>query len=351
DRAFFRNVIRNDNDGLAVDIILREQLPCDKENQFNISQVYDGEMQRPIYKNDIYRFDEANNPGKIKIKLCEVPSYLQDKSWEPNIIVINDNKLCDYSHPSEVPSAIYPLLELQPYYEMGDSVGYRNLGSERTVALKDSIHVELEYLRSDKQYFSIDIFSFDKLLDWSQYIGQIDVACYASVEGATWFNQELLEDRKKAVLELLDDNLFNMNQVDVDTGENWELMDAQINENNIDGLKGKNQTEIKRYLKKNQTGFFDSLLYEQRKTHLYAKIDTNLKIISYSDLLFASNYDSTLTVDFLPWNKILREDYILANQKIEVGLIDSLKDISALRTNLFGASTLHNSIAFMDSLL
>src|SRR5690606_33927148 len=105
------------------------------------------------------------------------------------------------------------------------------------------------------------------------------------------------------------------------------------------------------YLKKNQTGFFDSLLYEQRKTHLYAKIDTNLKIISYSDLLFASNYDSTLTVDFLPWNKILREDYILANQKIEVGLIDSLKDISALRTNLFGASTLHNSIAFMDSLL
>src|SRR5690606_7483083 len=29
----------------------------------------------------------------------------------------------------------------------------------------------------------------------------------------------------------------------------------------------------------------------------------------------------------------------------------SLKDISALRTNLFGASTLHNSIAFMDSLL
>ena len=351
DRQFFENVIQNDNDGLAVDIILREQIPCGKENQFHISAVHDGEMQRPVYKNDIYRFNEANNPRKIKVKLGVVPEYLRDKIWEPNIIVIKDNKLCDYSFPIEVPSAIYPLLDLQPYYEMDDSINTRMGGADVAVSIKDSMHVELEYLRSEKEFYSISVLQFQEMLEWIGYIKKINVECYASVEGASWFNQELLEERLNAVSELLEANSFDMNKVQIEASENWPLMDAQIEEKGIDVLKGKTQSEIKRYFRNHKSAFIDSLLFKQRSTHIHAYIDTTLQISSYEDMLFSSKYDSTLTADMLEWNKILREEYILPGKTIEVGLIDSLKLRNELKTNLLGASSIGNTVSFMDSLL
>ncbi len=352
DILFFQNVIKNVNDGLALDIILREQLPCNKENQFHISAVHDGEMKRPIYKNDLYRLNEANNPRKIKVKLGEVPNYLSDKVWEPNIIVINDNKLCDYSFPVEAPSAIYPLAELKPYYDISeDSIAHAILPGDNVVALRDSVDVEVTYKRSEKEFYSVSFIPFNQLLEWGPYINEVRVACYASVEGASWFNQKLLEHRKEAVFKLLNQNDFNMNAVQIETSENWELMNAQIEEEDIDELKEKSHSEIKRYLKNNKTAFFDSLLYEQRKTHIRAFIDTSLNIASYADLLIASYYDSSLTVNFLPWNKILREDYILANQNIEVGLIDSLKGRAELKTNLLGASSIGYTVNSMDSIL
>lgn len=350
DRKFFENVISSDNDGLAIDIILREQLPCEKENQFHISAVHDGEMQRPIYKNDLYRNNESNNPKKIRVKIGEIPSYLRDQQWEPNIIIINDNKLCDYSYPMYVPQNIFPLLALQPYYDMNDNID-TNSNKWVSVEVKDSIHVELMYHRSEKSFSSLNTEEFNRMLGWSPFIKKVNVDCFASVEGATWFNQQLLDDRKENVSKLLTNNAFDINRVKIQTQENWEAMRSQINQNSITPLKNKTESQIKHYLKKNKSAFLDSLLFDQRKTHIRANIDTTIEIDSYDEWLFACYYDTTLSINSLPWNKILREDYILSNRKIEAYLIDSLKSRNELKTNLLGAASIKNSPAFMDSLL
>jgi len=347
DLKFFRNVINSDNDGLALDIILREQLPCDKENQFHISTIYDGEMQRPIYKYDIYRKDESNNPKKIKIKLGVVPDHLKNKQWEPNIIIINDNKLCDYSYPVEVPSAIFPLLKLKPYFDTNDSI---NMPSSSLVSkITDSIHVELMYQRSQKRFNSLDLDEFMRLLSWSQFINKVNVDCFASVEGATWFNTRLLEDRTKSVSNLLKTNGFDLNRVHITSAENWVEMNAQIQQVSLENLKHKTKSQIKYFLKKNKTERLDSLLFNQRKTHIYATVDTTLELTNYTQYKFASYYDSTLNINLLPLNKILREDYILANNEIEVSLIDLLKNKTELKTNLLGAAAIKQVNGYLDS--
>ena len=348
DREFFKNVIRNDNDGLAVDIILREQLPCEKENQFHISAVHDGEMQRPIYKNDIYRNDIANNPRKIKIKIGEVPEYLQNKEWEANIIVINDNKLCDYSYPIEVPHAIYPLLDVNPYYDYNDRTD--SAISTPIIHLKDSVHVELDYKRGEKIISSKTESEFDRMLTLVNYINKAKVDCYASVEGASWFNEQLLEERKKTVKGILFQTGFHLDNLEINAKENWDLMYAQIERNSLSILKGKSKPEIKKYLKTYSNNLLDSLLFEQRKTHITVNIDTVLNIQSHWDWSAANYFDSTLSMNILPWNKLLREDFIIPKIVIRKEIVDSLVDDYLLRTNLLGTASIRYSPSILDSI-
>jgi uncharacterized protein YkwD len=351
DLNFFQQVISDENDGLAIDIVLREQLPCDKENQFHISVVHDGEMQRPIYRNDIYRFNVSNNPKKVRVKIGEVPAHLANYQWQANVVVINDNKLCDYSIPSEVPSSIFPLLELLPYYDLNDQVDSSYSPLAKSVQIHDSMHVEMMFQSRAKNHHSMNGGEFARMLSWGPYIDQLDVACFASVDGATWFNYNLLESRKEEVLNLLILNNFDLTRVRLETKENWPLMKEQIEKHSLIILKDKSDAQIKRLLRGDNSRFTDSLLYAQRITHMRAIVDTTIEIDSYGDLLFAKAYDSTLTIDFLPWNKILRENYILARAEIEQSLIDSLHGDPRLKTNLLGAASINYACSNLDSTL
>lgn len=349
DRNFFNKVIQEDNDGIAVDIVLREQLPCNRENQFHISEVYDGEMQQPVYKNDLIRNNTSKNSKKIKVKIGKVPSYLNNQQWDANIIIINNNNLCDYSYPVEVPHDIFPLLDLNPYYDHNDKKIKEN--QFISIAVSDTIHVELFYERSQKKYTAMDTRAFFNLLSWGDRINDVEVDCFASVEGKSWYNQQLLTEREKSVYQLLTEYEVDSSKISISSDENWELMQHQIEFEQLNQLQGKTKKEVKAFLKKNKTPYIDSLLFEQRKTHIRTTVDTVLKVKDYNDYLLASYYDSSISFKSLPWNKILREDYILRKLNLSTEIIKSLKDEKKVKTNLMGAASIGNTNAFIDSAL
>ncbi len=348
DRNFFENVIQNDNDGMAIDVILRQQLPCNKENQFHISPVFDGEMQRPIYKNDLYRNNLSENPKKIKVKIGEVPDYLQNQQWEANIIIINDNKLCEYSYPVEVPSDIFPLFKIDSYFEVDDSLNFKK---PLEIAIKDSIHLVLDYERSNRQFSSLNIEEYGRFFIWGNFVKDIEIECFASVEGPLWLNQQLLEERKSTVVQLLQSANIETRKAQFTLEENWPLMNEQIEQYSLNQLKTKTQDQVKYSLQNHPIPEQDSLLFEQRKTHVYAVIDTLVKVEDYQSFKFARYYDSTILINKLPWNKILREDYILINNPIETDLVDTLISFKKLRTNLLGAASIDGSYENLDSAL
>jgi len=348
DLDFFKKVIQNDNDGLAIDVILREQLPCNKENQFHVSKVYDGEMQRPIYKHDIFRNNISDNPKKIRVKIGEVPSYLRNQQWEANVIIINDNKLCDYSYPVKVPSSVIPLLHFSPYFE-GNDTNIENIETSK-IHIHDSIHIELSYERSKGRFSSLNEDGMFKLINWGNFINQIDVNCYASVEGAKWYNLQLLEKRESSVLELLLQANYDLSKVNISKAENWSMMNSQISEHSLAQLESKNESQLKYWIKKNKSPFLDSLLFSQRKTHIRAVFDTIIEVNTYDNYLFASSYASNFKFDDLPWNKILRENHILKDEEIDPNIIDSLYSNPRLKTNLLGASSIGKTPGFIDSI-
>lgn len=347
DLNFFKHVIENDNDGLAIDIVLREQLPCGKENQFHISQVYDGEMQRPIYKNDIYRNNISTNPKKIHVKIGEVPKYLANKQWEANVIVINDNILCDYSVPANVPSDIFPLLNLKPYHVIPAEEKY----VPRRTRIHDSIHVELYYERSDKRFHAFDDYEFYKLVNWGDYAKNIKVDCFASVEGKKWHNLQLLEEREKSVSSLLEEYGIDRKRVQLSATENWKMMNEQTKRHNLHELNGMDEEAIRYYFRTHSSDFYDSLLFEQRKTHIYALVDTTINVRSYDDYRFVNQFKQEGAMTDLPWNKLLYEDHILPGQPLSAHIFDSLYTYPELRTNLLAAGAIDYYNVSYDSLV
>jgi len=345
DLEFFRNVIQNDNDGIAIDIVLREQLPCGKENQFHISQVYDGEMQQPVYKNDLYRHNLSSNPRKIRVKIGEIPPYLQNEHYEINVIIINDNILCDYAIPTYVPSDIYPLLKVDPYYE----TGLAENNAPRSLHLSDSLHLALNYDRSKEFVSGYSHDDYSKFLSWAALAKNIKIDCFASVEGRSWFNERLLEQRKKNVFDLMQFVGVDTLDITYSGSENWPLMENQINTLSLNEFTNKNQNQIKYYLKTHPSKLYDSLLYEQRKTHIYATVDTSIKIESFNHYRIAQYYDSTIRIHELPWNKLLVDDYIKPEMYLQREIFDSLYQNPLYKTNLLGASPIKYANAHYDS--
>lgn len=346
DMQFFKRVIKNDNDGIAIDFVLREQLPCDKENQLHISPIYDGEMQRPIYRNELLKNDVSFNPGKIRVKIGEVPDHLVNKQWHPSVIIINDNQSCDYNYPVFMPHDIIPLLPVEPYMDYSDE-------KIDTIAIEahiqDSIHIEFEYLRSKNFFSAMNGKEFYRMLNFEPYIHEFQVNCFASVEGEEWLNLKLLDERKYAAQSFFEVNEVDTTKMRFSLAENWIMMEEQIERHDLTDLKKKDKNELRYWLKRNKDTFLDSLLYEQRKTHVYAYIDTLFPIGSTEDYLIARYYDSALRIQEVNWNKILREEYIIPGKRLPKFLVDSLYNIEKYRTNFIAALTIANSIHTIDS--
>lgn len=344
DMNFFRGVISGENDGFAIDVVLREQLPCSKENQFHASEVYDGEMQRPIYRNDLLRNDLFSNPKKIKVKIGEVPSYLRGRQWDANVIVINDNILCDYSVPVAVPSDIYPLLDLEPFYVVDTLLSFEPV----SIHIKDSVHLRLKYERSAERFIPDSDENFRRFSNWGGYASNVQVECFASVEGKKWYNNRLLKERELRAREVLY-NLGMEESVAIAGKENWEMMKEQIERHNLSEFKGRQEEQVKYLLKRNPSAFYDSLLFEQRVNHIYANIDTVVEVSDYYSYWLASQYDSTISINALPWNKILLEDHIQLENPIFSSIFDSIYADKRYKTNLLNAGAIDYANARLDS--
>ena len=117
-RMYFHNkdllkkIIKNEKDGIAIDVVTRSQFICDGANILDMSDIYDGIMLKPRYTNDIFNNNEAQNIHRLITTLGKVPSSIQGEKVKPSLIYIKDGKMCDYAVPALVPSASYSLIDV-----------------------------------------------------------------------------------------------------------------------------------------------------------------------------------------------------------------------------------------------
>lgn len=258
---FFKKTFADKNDGFAIDVLSKDQFKCGIPNQLDMSNVYDGVMLPPVYRDDLIKNNEADNPQRLITKLGEIPSYFWNKEYTISVILINNGKACKYMVPVDIPEDDYDLVPIVPEVKIPEKPELKNKG----IILSEEI--KLTFKTGD-----IEATNFPNLTKKYQKIRSIQVECYSSVDGDKLKNEQLHQNRAAYIKGKISKQLnFPDSSIKVTAIENWPLMNYQLTYFNRKDLIGKHPDTIKKVIdRERKTGVFpwDSLLFKQRVSRI-----------------------------------------------------------------------------------
>lgn len=298
-------------DGLAADIIMKSQYPCDSNSYFNGQSYFRGIPLEPVYKKDymgigLYR---------TNIVLGKVPSYIHEE-FEVNLVVIQNRRPCSNTMFNFIPSGFHVEIPLSYGFEPSENV-LKNI-------LLDSVTKRIYFDKSmitpnDTMLLEI----IDQLKDIKDKVTNIEILGFASIEGTSENNTSLYRNRTNFLRKTLDSLGIDSSIIRVKTEENFIDFRKDIKGTKYEELGALSNEELKQKLLNKA---FSSELEFILKHHRYV----NLKIVSHQE--FELKYDKELVNKQL--EKAIKKDDIPKSeemQRIQYGLIKagemSIKEI------------------------
>lgn len=263
DIEFFKRIVTNPKDGIAIDFVSRDQVACGKPNQLDLSPIYDGILLKPIYSRELFADNRAESDYRIITKVADVPESMQGVDYSASVILIRNGKACKYIYPAFVPGKSYDLRPITPNIKDEPAISYLNEGI-----------VHSQRLNYDFKTNKVNAIKPPKIEKYDSRIYSIDINSFSSVEGDSVHNAYLHTSRADFIRKDLrsrlnaQDDLFKIN-----AKENWELMNFQLNYFQQDSIALLSRDSLKSLLanRKNDTSLgdilpWDSLLFLQRES-------------------------------------------------------------------------------------
>ncbi|MEP0263063.1 CAP domain-containing protein [Dokdonia sp.] len=258
-----RKVISNIRDGIAIDLIAEEQLICGNSNQLDASPIYDGVLLKPIYRDVFFASNTAKSDFRLIVSLGKVPEHLRDKSLSASIVIIKSDKKCSYTIPTRIPRKDYPLRKIPP-------IIYTPKIALKTTGIKEVQEVYYKFKTDATIAYRLP--EIDKN---TNKLYKIDIRSYASVDGNESHNKNLHKQRAQHIKGHLTGELtVPIKEWDIQTSENWELNDFQMEIMGLDDLIEQDQVTKRAYINKHSDeDVWNTFLSEQRssKAVLYWK--------------------------------------------------------------------------------
>lgn len=216
DLALFKDVLKESNDAIALDIISREQFACGAGNVYFPSKIHKGIMLPPIHKSQLFGKNELKKEGQLEVSLGPIPPYVDTNNVEFNLLIIKDDCLCQ--------TIVYNSLG-------GENLKSLNLGfvvdtlsvSNQADSIINQLKFTVPFERNKFQYNDDDIKPFLDSIELKRFdLKKIEIVAYSSIEGGVKGNETLQSKRAKSILKAIN----NYNLTDVETNiilkENWE---------------------------------------------------------------------------------------------------------------------------------
>lgn len=256
--TLFNQVFNSATDGIAIDIVQRDQFPCAGPNQLDISSVYDGILLKPIYRDEILANNRAENPRHIISTIGKLPKdfkLIEGEHISLSTVLINNGKSCKYLIECIVPAEEYELLEVEP-----------RLIDPQNVQFKEPSVGSMEQLTFEFNTNEVIPNNHPNISKSSQKIVGITIQSYSSVEGDSLGNARLHEQRALSIrADLMSRFNVRSSQIQIDSKENWERMRFQLLYAGADSIANLSNDSIRALIAaKDSTLNWDSLLYVQR---------------------------------------------------------------------------------------
>lgn len=225
------------NDGLAANIVLKSQYPCDSNNYFNGRRAVRGIPLAPVYKKDfkigIYT---------TTVYLGKVPAYIKE-DFEVNLTVVKNKRTCREIIFNEIPSSYYVDIPLTFGLEPSDLI-------EEDLVL-DTISAILFFQKGQIQPMdTTELKTLGEFLTLNKNnIDKINLEGYASIEGASDGNSRLYSNRAKYLSDFLIKNGIDPKRIVSRVNENFEDFREDVIGTEFESLAKLSDPELKNALK------------------------------------------------------------------------------------------------------
>jgi uncharacterized protein YkwD len=276
-----KEMLSGSKDGMALDLVYKNQFKCNEEDNLHPSTVFDGYMLPPVYRDELFKRDLYKTNEFLSF-VGKIPKNAPRKDLQINTILIQNGRACRYSYPVTVEEGILPDIPVNPTWckiEGALVSGKANFTKE----------FDIPFEKSEK---STGNFYFDKLEHllkvFDGAIEKIEITSFSSVEGTKENNMELQTARSKFIENFILKRLKQKTTIEKISKENWDLFYRQIANTSYgimfnDSLQKNVREKINEHM---NDPILADWLFEQR--------------IASIKLYIEKDYDNNLASNFLP---------------------------------------------------
>ncbi len=275
-------VFDNPKDGIAIDIVTREQFQDKNRNLIDFSPIYDGIMLKPVYLEELKQKNSSISDFRYIGAIADIPETFYEKEINANVIFIKEGVSCDYRYPAYVPREDYNLIDIEPILLNPNQPPFKNKG----ISACKTIYFDFDRNNT----VPLKSFNFE---DIQGRLKSVEIVGFSSVEGDSIRNSVLQKQRAEYIQKLISNKFTESNfPCKIQTNENWPLMYFQLKVLGIDSMQNRNKTKIKNLIKTDTTHNWDSLLYLQRRSYATVYFENELSI--KDSLYFNQNYHTAM---------------------------------------------------------
>ena len=209
-------------------------------------------------------------PIKIRPKIAhiKIPSHWGEDGTT-RMLMVRKGRICNI-----IPLVPFPSKRLNPEFPKLPFM-LPQFGKKPDVTINyksDSACYQIYYKRSVTTLQEDDQLGLLNLIPENSKVKKIKVLAHASVEGSQAINENIFQTRADQILKFLDENdaLLSGASLELETRENWPLMEEQISSTpELNDLRGKGKEVIRRYINENAD---DSLCSELLQKQRYARV-------------------------------------------------------------------------------
>ncbi|WP_462279646.1 CAP domain-containing protein [Salinivirga cyanobacteriivorans] len=266
-----KRFLRERKDGLAIDIISKDQYLCGAPNKVDYSLVNRGMRLNPVYSNEFWRKNEIEGKyvREVKVPLGKLPDEYANEDYELNLLLIQDNHVC-----KSIPASFLSDCEgeyKQPLKILADTITINSKFDYHPVADSTQLSFRIPFEKKKYTYRTEDIEPFLKLLNEPDFlIYELNISAFSSIEGIETENTMLQKKRAQSIVNALRKRQKDSIISEIKTEPAWDQFRRDIQSTQHNVLASMSMQEAQDYIRKyNLSKKLEPIL----KKHRYAQID------------------------------------------------------------------------------
>jgi hypothetical protein len=245
DASWFWKLMASKNDGVAIDLVSKDQYACDNVQRFASSWSHKGFLLPPLYREDMRKNMLPTQNDYVALYAGKVPGTWKKDILEANYLLLQDKHLCYYSNVINLDFNGWSLLHNGLYYDTFPHQTFQRRYQE----VSKTLHFTIPFEKDKWDYKQTDIRPLYDSLNLTDYtIKAIRIHTYTSVEGTRERNEKLQQQRAESIVRSLQAFQPEALVSTVTASENWVEFMNDIAGSGFSNLMPLSKDEIKERL-------------------------------------------------------------------------------------------------------